>query len=64
MEQVAVNKTALEAFIEYADQTRIARDSQFLCSTEEYKRSDAEFAALVAALDVAAGESTGTEQQQ
>ena len=49
-ERVTVNKSALEAFIAYADETRIRCDSQFLCSVAEGDASDAEFGALVDAL--------------
>ncbi len=49
--RVSVDKAALDALIEYADQTRSRADSQFLCSMAEYDASDAEFKALVDALE-------------
>jgi hypothetical protein len=62
---VIVNRDALEAFIAYANSMRDSSDSQFLCSAAEYERSEAEFDALVDALNIPAARSgaTGTPRE-
>jgi hypothetical protein len=51
-ERVSVDRTALDALIEYADSARTMRDGEFCCSHAERDESDREYGGLVAALDV------------
>lgn len=46
-----VNRAALDALIEYADDKRQQSDSQFLAGRDEEERSQQEFDKLIAALD-------------
>jgi hypothetical protein len=50
-ERVTVDKAALMAFMAEAEATRMQRDQEFVCGMAEQAASDAEFAALVEALD-------------
>ena len=53
MSRVVVSKEALDAFIQYANEVRLMCDGEFLASKSEYEASDAEFAKLVADLEIA-----------
>lgn len=52
--RVTVDSEALDAFIQYADDIRVACDSEFCCSNEDHERSAGEFEDLVAALEIKA----------
>jgi hypothetical protein len=54
--RVSVNREALDAFISEADAYRSQCDGEFCVGRAEFEASDAEFTALVAALDIAPGE--------
>jgi|SRR5579859_3407133 len=56
--RVIVNEAALDAFVSEADSVRTQRDQEFCCSTAEYQASDAEFKALVDALNITAAPGT------
>ena len=51
MKRVSVNAEALEALIDYAEDKRIAADSDCLASPDEWDESQDEFDRLVDALD-------------
>ena len=55
MSRVVVSKEALDAFIQYANEVRLMCDGEFLASKSEYETSDAEFAKLVADLEITGG---------
>lgn len=54
-ETVVVNKAALEELIEYANDARRQRDSEFCVGRDAHRASDEEYDGLVAALDIREG---------
>lgn len=51
MTRISVDKEALEALIDYANETRLERDSEGVAYATGHAGSEAEFKALVDALD-------------